>query len=220
MLMRIEALLKWAQDVPRPNAISILTSCTGLKAEGPRRAEEMYLGQQHVRLMAGIERHRSVGAGPLRLSILSAKYGVIDGAKVIEPYDFAFHGMCTKRFDEHVEQLGIPEACADFLRDEAYDLKIIALGLKYLEACRFRFEDIHGTTVFFCSSGHAAEMKDDKRRPELVVVPLSDRDARNYRCGAVGLKGELTSRLLDALREPVPVSWPEPGGRGDIRADL
>lgn len=220
MLMRMEALLRWALDLPRPNGISILTSCTGLKADGPCRAEEMYLGQQHVRLMAGVQRHRNAGAGPLQLRILSAKHGVLDSDEVIEPYDFAFHGMCKKRFDEHVDHLRIPEATDAFLRDETHELKVILLGIKYLEACRFRFAHIHGTVVFFCSSGHAAMMNDDKRRPELLVVPLSDRDARHYRCSAVGLKGEVATYLLDALREPVPVSWPEPGGSGDVRADL
>src|SRR5436190_1001475 len=101
--------------------IIILTSCTGDKANSPEnqlvendfrlvgtpafiereaelneyvmRAEEMYTGQQHVRLMRGVNLLRDLDNYEIDLHIVSAGYGLIPGDKAIAPYECTFQTM-------------------------------------------------------------------------------------------------------------------------------
>src|SRR5829696_5434417 len=139
--------------------VLILTSCTGEKAvDDPRRlttadfergaihlkrreeelrnllrpAAELYTGQQHVRLMRGIERHRTTF--DIDLWVLSAGYGLVPAERNLAPYDATFAGMKKGTLHGWANQLGVPGAVRDLLVHE-YDLGLILLGDSYLEAC-------------------------------------------------------------------------------------
>ena len=99
--------------------VLVITSCTGRKKHKPpnqlnyedfaspkclhrRTAElkdfkvpaaEMYTGQQHQHLMAGLEEVRKVyGSAVVDLHIISAGYGLLAEDDIIVPYNVTFQG--------------------------------------------------------------------------------------------------------------------------------
>ena len=158
-----------------------------------RKAGEMYTGEQHVRLMRGIEALRSKKALQVDLHILSAGYGLIPERQVIAPYEVTFATMKAKEIDAWSKVLNIPE---DFrkLVAKPYDLGLILLGDNYLRACQLDDSvNFGGPTILFCGTGMA------KKLPKLAnvrVVSISNPEAKRFSCGLVGLKGELAARLL------------------------
>lgn len=182
--------------------VHVLTSCTFLKDIRAMPAEELYQGQQHIRLMKGVEALRTSGRGTARVSIVSARYGVVRGRDVIKPYDETFQGMGPQRIRNAANRIAIPEGARRFLLEGGFDLKIIALGDAYLEACSINFEnrDLFRTmTVVYCSKRRAKRMPIDNNN--LAVVALGNQEASRYNCGIVGLKGELARRLLTTLAQ-------------------
>lgn len=208
--------------------ILVITSCTGQKAvesdealtledfradsshlearekalsDLQRPASELYTGQQHIRLMRGIEAIKASrnGKGPVAqidLWILSAGYGLVPGNRELPPYETTFQGMKAKELREWADDLNIPE---DFrkLVAEKYDLGLVLLGDAYLSACRL--DDtvkFGGPTLLLCGKGMA------KKLPELNslrVITLSNPEAKRFSCGLVGLKGELADRVLTKI---------------------
>ena len=111
------------------HTIAVLTSCTSTKqykpsheltqkdfadlsadAQGRRIAElseytlpayQMYTGNQHARLIAGIEDLRANGS-TVDLHIISAGYGLIGGNQPIVPYECTFSGMTVEIGRAHV----------------------------------------------------------------------------------------------------------------------
>ena len=72
-------------------------------------AEEMYTGQQHLRLMNGV---RAAVASDKRncsvvLYILSAGYGLIEGKRSIAPYECTFSGMKRPQLREWADALNL-----------------------------------------------------------------------------------------------------------------
>ena len=118
--------------------ILIITSCTGHKSVsheqqltqedfrlGPEHvrqrevglaevltpAEELYTGQQHVRLMRGVQALRTSGKETdIDLWILSAGYGLVPGDRRLVPYDCTFDGMRKRELREWADFLGVPDA--------------------------------------------------------------------------------------------------------------
>ena len=134
--------------------IVILTSCTGAKQYAPDNqlvqhdfrldpeafqireaelsgsmmpAELMYTGQQHKRLMRGVNALRAANQFDVDLQIVSAGYGLITGSKLIAPYECTFQTMNTHEIAEWSDLLNIPAATHDLFQHPA-DLIIVALG--------------------------------------------------------------------------------------------
>lgn len=161
-----------------------------------RKAGEMYTGEQHLRLMRGIEALRSKKSLQVDLHILSAGYGLIPEQQVIAPYEVTFATMKLKEIDAWSKVLNIPE---DFrkLVVKPYDLGLILLGDNYLRACQL--DDLvkfGGPTVLFCGTGMAKKLP---KLPNVRVIPISNPEAKRFSCGLVGLKGELAARVLASL---------------------
>lgn len=204
--------------------IVIITSCTGQKAHKPdaqltqddfRRlrtkqfekreaelkdyllpAEEMYTGQQHVRLMHGVAALRAASGWRVDVQIVSAGYGLIPGAQVIAPYEMTFQGMKPGPLAEWAGHLGVPEAIRACLRKTA-DLIVLCLGDHYLAACQLDAKvKLGGPTLVFCGTRAAAKLP---RISGLRTVSLSNPDAKRFGCPLVSLKGELTHRLAQGL---------------------
>jgi hypothetical protein len=160
-----------------------------------RPAGEIYSGEQHVRLMRGLQVVRSLnGSSPSTdLHILSAGYGLIPEGRVVAPYETTFATMKTKQLRDWADSLNVPE---DFRKTVAqpYDFGLILLGDNYLAACALDASvKFGGPTLLFCGTGMA------KKLPPLQnvrVVAISNPEARRFSCGLVGLKGELAARLL------------------------
>lgn len=202
--------------------VMIITSCTGEKKykpvnqlslndfrQGPiyvesrqeelkkymTRAGELYTGDQHVRLMRGVEEARSKGV-EVTLRILSAGYGLIPEDRLIAPYESTFATMKSRELKEWAHRLNVPD---DFrtLMDKSYDLGLILLGDNYLRACMLNVAvKLGGPTLLFGGEGPVNKLP---RIPNLQVVVLSIPEAKRFSCGMIGLKGEVAARLLRKL---------------------
>jgi hypothetical protein len=207
------------------SAIHVLTSCTGLKDSGAgterlerrhfargadavadwhrshpgllRPAEQLYRGQHHLRLMRGVRHARSAGLD-IRVSIVSAGYGVVDGHEPIAPYEATFQGMSTSERRAWSQSLGIPATVERILG--ATDTRtIVLLGDDYLDACALTGSICVGSpTLVFCAPGTALRLP---ALEDLHPIILRTEHTRRFRCGLVGLKGEVGGRLLSLLAE-------------------
>jgi cytoplasmic iron level regulating protein YaaA (DUF328/UPF0246 family) len=206
--------------------INIITSCTGEKLHSPddklkaedfqvindletfrmkegalnayrTRAEEIYTGQQHIRLMKGVKLFREkFGEENLNLWILSAGYGLIEAKREVVPYECTFQGMKAAEVKRWSDHLNIPEAAHRVLAGNA-DLTIVLLGDSYLKALQMDESFTFGApTIFLASNG---SQKLIKVHGKTKVIPFSNREAKRYSCGLVALKGEITTRILRKL---------------------
>jgi hypothetical protein len=210
--------------------ILIVTSCTGEKAEERdgalkiedfraggehvRRREkdlcnfllpagEMYTGQQHVRLMRGVNAlrnssQRNGGDILVDLYVLSAGYGLISEFRKIAPYECTFAGMKAMELRHWADRIKVPQ---DFRRlaTGSYDFGLVLLGDNYLHACALTSDvRLGGLTLVLCGKGQAKKLP---RISDLRVLALSNSEAKRFSCGLVGLKGELVARLLKKLGE-------------------
>jgi hypothetical protein len=205
----------------------IITSCTGEKSvthkraltledfrKGPEHvarrerelqdlltpAEDLYTGQQHVRLMRGVRalQEAQPDGGPVELSlwILSAGYGFVPGSQKLAPYEATFQGMKSKELRNWADKLQIPR---DFRRivSEAYDLGLILLGDSYLTACALDPSVVvGGATILLCGERTATKLTATRN---LTLVSVGNREAARFSCGLVGLKGEIARRLLSRI---------------------
>ncbi len=206
--------------------ILIISSCTGEKAvdhpaaltmedfrQGPEHiaareqqlsdvlmpAQDLYTGQQHVRLMRGVrsilDANPTNGSGPsVELHILSAGYGLVPGDRSLAPYEATFNGMKAKELRTWADTLRIPQAIREVLA-QPFDLCLLLLGDGYLKACALD-DDVRlgGPTIVFSGSRSAKALPE---LPGLMAVPLTNKDAKRFRCALIGLKGELAARLLE-----------------------
>lgn len=205
--------------------ILIITSCTGEKVVEHKRgltlldfargvghvkrrerqlaavltpAEELYSGQQHVRLMRGVRALRESGTFTVDLWILSAGYGLVPGSRKLAPYGATFQGMKSAELRRWADALNVPRDVRRVI-GTPYDLGLVLLGDEYLKACALAPDArLGGLTLLFCGGNTA------KRLPHLAdlrTVVLSTPEATRFSCGLVGLKGEVASRLLHHLKE-------------------
>lgn len=163
-------------------------------------AEEMYAGQQHIRLMRGIESYRDAvhtdRLAELDFWILSAGYGLVPSSQRLAPYDATFAGMGKRELRRWSSHLGVPDAMREVLKKD-YDLGLVLLGDAYLDACDLD-SGVHlgGPTIVFCSPGAIDRLPQiEGLRP----VALTNAEARRYSCGLVALKGQMASRILVGL---------------------
>lgn len=203
----------------------IITSCTGEKASSPGNqlvledfvrggahlskrekeltafalpAGEIYTGQQHVRLMRGIEAAKGAKSLSLGLHILSAGYGVIPADQSVVPYECTFATMKSKELRQWADQIGVPQVFRETVKGK-YDLGLILLGDNYLDACALDATvAFGGPTVLFCGTGMATKLPS---MAKVRVVPVANPEAKRFSCGLVGLKGELAARLLKGIAD-------------------
>jgi len=200
--------------------VRVVTSCTGEKMVDPDNqlvladfqagkcfkpelesfelpAGEMYTGLQHQRLMDGLQQFRESGH-EVELFIVSAGYGLIEEGQKIQPYEATFSGMSKKALRDWGTQLALPAKLKARLEQTA-DLQLVLLGDSYLDACGLDSSlDLKAPTIFLC--GAAASKKLPKVKNAVQVV-LANKDAKRFSCGLVGLKGEVTKRLLRHLAD-------------------
>jgi len=206
--------------------IHILTSCTGEKIASPDNqlaaedflsihdeasfaqkesrleahrtpADDMYTGLQHMQLMEGVRQYRAEsGDDSLSTWVLSAGYGLIPGDKQVVPYECTFQTMKASEVDEWATHLHIPATARKFFRIKA-DLVIVLLGKQYLRALQLD-DDIEfaSPTLFFASN---SSEKFIRGKGKIAKILLSNKEAKRFSYGLVGLKGELTRRLLNLL---------------------
>ncbi len=210
MIQFFEAIEHWLSDLrPFPRKVSVLTTCTAKKKPTKDIAELFYQGSQHHNAMSGIHYFRK-RAGPCDVYVLSAHYGLVRGDQEVEPYNTSFSTMSKGQIQRTADRLGIPEAVRTYLQNDD-DLRIVALGNAYFEACRFEWLDhtrARGHTVLLCSHEKANSVPDGLRR--IYPVALGNAEAQRYGHGLISLKGALINKLLRQLAELAPRAAPPP----------
>jgi hypothetical protein len=160
-------------------------------------AEKLYRGQQHVRLMRGVEAARELGH-LVCVSIVSAGYGLLDGDAAVAPYECTFQGMSSRERRDWARHLALPESVGGLLEQSA-DAAIVLLGDDYFNACVPTGQFPGGAqTIVLCGARTALRMQP---APNVHPVVLHEFDTRRFACGLVGLKGEVAGRLLQWLAE-------------------
>lgn len=159
-------------------------------------AKEMYIGQQHKRLMRGINTLCSKAECNVSLQIVSAGYGVIRADKQIAPYDCSFEGMSKQELVNWSTNRNIPADSRELFKQPS-DLKIILLGEKYLHALQLdKSVTFTGHTLFIASK---KSIKYIPSYSNVDVIPVTLKDTKRFQCGLVGIKGEIVARLLESL---------------------
>ena len=202
--------------------LSVLTACTGLKIATSRceltqrdfargsdhiaalhrrlapsltLAEHLYRGQQHIRLMRGVEVARELGH-QISVSIVSAGYGLLAGNDAVVPYECTFSGMSVRERREWAGRLALAESVGQLLGRPA-DAAIVLLGDDYFNACAPTGQLPGGVpTIVLCGARTALRIQP---APNVHPVVLQESDTRRFGCGLVGLKGEVGGRLLGWL---------------------
>lgn len=160
-------------------------------------ADEMYTGQQHVRLMRGLKLIADSSEENIKvdLKILSAGYGLLDGNSLIVPYEVTFSTMKAKPLREWADFLKIPEKVISAI--DGYDLAVFLLGKEYLKAINFpKSIETKCKMVFLTGKGSQSCLP---KGPTVRTVFLGNKDAKRIGAGLVALKG----RAIELLGEKV-----------------
>jgi hypothetical protein len=205
-----------------PLDISVITACTGLKAPSTWPpltmadfargrdhvralhrcrngslvpAEDLYRGQQHVRLMRGVEMARALNHR-VSVSIVSAGYGLVSGDEPLASYECTFQGMPARERRAWARRLALAEQVESALIRES-DAAVVLMGDDYIDACQVLGKiRVGAPTAILCGAKTALRIEPS---PNVHVVALTENDTRRFACGLVGLKGEVASRLLAHL---------------------
>ena len=186
----------------RKPRILVVTSCTQSKQDRAMKAQSMYVGMQHAKLMVGVLHARSRGID-VDLRIISAGYGLISGDKRIEPYNQTFSGLGKREIEEAAYELDIPEDMS-WLLATPYDLALIMLGTDYLIAAGIAGQDVLASpTIALASRSSIQYLPDPDYQEEMAIniVELGVADTRKFGAGFVALKGEIAMRLLLAIAD-------------------
>ena len=167
-------------------------------------ARALYAGQQHARLMRGVDRvGLRIASGETALSrpdlwILSAGFGLLHEGEKVPPYEVTFQGMPKADLRSWADTLGIPGRVAGALAEPA-DLQLVLLGDSYWDAVDLQPDaTLGGPTLLVCGSAKARTLPTP---PGSKILALRRDTARRFSCGLVGLKGELAARLMLWLYE-------------------
>jgi hypothetical protein len=164
-------------------------------------AKNLYTGEQHIRLMRGIQALTAARPGTtVELRILSAGYGLISGERKIAPYEMTFNGMGKAELQAWSNELGIQGAIRAALA-EPFDLGLLLLGEQYLAAANLSADlKVGGPLVAFCGKPSVPKLA---AMAGVRPVQLANKDAKLFSCGMVGLKGELAKRILERIADGV-----------------
>ncbi len=194
------------------DTVRIITTCTSRKVlrtdrpacaqslpqfakdVGQLPAEELYAGEQHRRLMAGVHElraHRKV-----EVWVISAGAGLVRGDQSIAAYDEAFAGLSPEALRMHADRLGIAAAVRSLVAKPCAQTFLLA-GNDYFDAARFDEAVAWGSpTVALVSPSRALRML---AHPQLRTIAIGQADARQWSLPLTLLKGEIARRMLSDM---------------------
>lgn len=191
-------------------AIHVITTCTSRKlhsrAHGIEQtacldlgerlvpARDLYTGEQHRRLMRGVMRLEAVRE--VKVWVISAKAGVIDGDERLSPYDESFAGMAPAELRALAERLDIPARIRLALAQRAA-LTLMLVGNDYFDAADLASPVEWGAPTLLLTSPSRADRL--PAHPSLRVLPVGQALARRWSLPLTLLKGELGGRMLRAI---------------------
>jgi hypothetical protein len=175
--------------------IRVITTCTSRKAVGVvMLAERLYLGEQHRRLMDGVDQLRR--QRPVEVWIISARAGVVAGHDLVGAYDESFRGLGRDDVRRRADALGIPQKLR-VLASESQGLTLLLAGNEYFDAARLDEPMAWAApAIALVSPRSAARLP---RHPRLRAVAVGQAEAKRFSLPLTLLKGEIAKRLLLSL---------------------
>ena len=202
--------------------ILVVTSCTGRKKHKPPNqlkyedftsserlhqriaalkdfevpAAEMYTGQQHRYLMAGLEEIREIyGSAIVDLHIVSAGYGLLAEDDIIVPYNVTFSGLNKSDLLARSNSLQIHERVETLVA--GYNLVFFLLGEKYVQALQLPFEVPDKVTqIFLLGDTHSKLIPDS---PNIHFVPAGDSLRSELNTTQTALKGLVFKKICERV---------------------
>lgn len=159
-------------------------------------AAEMYTGQQHRHLMAGLEEVREVyGSAILDLHIISAGYGLLAEDDVIVPYNVTFSGLNKRDLLARSNSLRLHESVETLIA--GYDLAFFLLGKEYVRALQLPFEVPDTVTqIFLLGDTHRKLIPD---LPNIYFISAGKSLAREFNTTCTTLKGLAFRKLCEVV---------------------
>ncbi len=159
-------------------------------------ATDMYTGQQHQHLKAGLERLRTCyKEATVDLHIISAGYGLLNECDTIVPYNVTFTDLKTKELIARSNSLQLHERVETLITD--YHLVLFLLGEKYVRALQLPFEVPDTITqVFLIGTGFRKLIPD---LPNTHFVPTGPSLRHKLHTTNTTLKGLVFERLCAAV---------------------
>lgn len=220
------AIMTDPTSLPR---VLVVTSCTGEKQTDPphglshvdflkgkahlqkrelelqafmRPAGELYTGMQHLQVRQGMQVLHEAGI-PVRGVVVSAGYGVVPWDRQLAPYDVTFSTMGKRELDDWAKALRVRETLEEELRDA--DLVVFLLGEAYLRAAGLPQRALTARSdqaLFFVLSA-ALVPRLARHKARQGTFGVRNQEAKDFRCGLVGLKGKLLLLLArEAAADP------------------
>lgn len=207
--------------------IVIVSSCTGMKSvswpdaithedfqqgETHRQARErrlgtllskhLYTGRQHRLLVDGIRTLRAARSDVQILPyVVSAGYGLLREDQPIAPYDLTFQTMSSSEALSWGEQLRLPADLEHLLRS-TFDLALVLLGARYLDACALDRVSHPGGPVLIAGGSDAAQLCG--RNPALAHLLIRPDHCQAFGAPQTALKGAIARHLLDRISHEGP----------------
>lgn len=155
-------------------------------------ATDMYTGQQHLHLKAGLEQLRTCYKEPvIDLHIISAGYGLLNESDIIFPYNATFKGLKSKELLARSNSLQLHERVETLITD--YDLVLFLLGAEYVRALQLPFEVPDTVTQIFLIGTGSQKLIPDL--PNIHFVPAGPSLRRKLQTTYTTLKGLVFERL-------------------------
>lgn len=151
-------------------------------------AGQMYMGQQHLRLMEGIDILRAAyGREVVDLYIVSAGYGLIHEERYIVPYEVTFNDMKVKEIKGWAKFLRINQSVSQKVKE--YDLVFFLLGNKYLQALNLPLIINNKCKLLFLASKTSRKLISIEK--PYFFIEVGQAEAKSFSYGLIGLKGYL-----------------------------
>lgn len=158
-------------------------------------AKEMYIGNQHLSVVNGIESLRNyLSEDKIDFYIISAGYGLIKEDTIIAPYNVTFQGKKLKDIKELSRHLNINKDLQNIINE--YDLVIILLGIDYIKALEVEKLKINTKTIFFAPK---TVKKIIPCRENIFIIEAGEEQRKKQGCMGIDLKGVMFNVLAKSM---------------------
>lgn len=178
-------------------------------------AGSMYTGKQHVFLMRGIDHYRKCGY-QIDLDIISAGYGLINENELIVPYEVTFNSMDSTTIKQWARKQGITTKLQSRIMN--YDLVFFLLGDKYLQSVEWPLTITSDQKlIFFAGESSKSKVLVEEN---YYLMSIGEKEAKKFRCGLIGIKGDLFAKLLVAICNDKIDLWDQISARPELVREL
>ena len=176
------------------------------------KVRDLYTGNQNRELVKGVDILRQIEKTEVKLSIISAGFGLVDEKEKLPAYDCSFSGMRKSQIQERAESLEI-SSNFEKLMSSGFDVVYLALGEKYFLTLGDEWKSNSDTTIIGFN-GSLCEKKMLCIPSAHEIVSSFSRNGHKIH-GITGFKGDLLRILASyALKQKNPyrelLAWIHP----------